>query len=122
MDEVRKFNLVREPAIILTLVATVVRLLTAHWLDVSPDTQAVVNAFVTAASGVIVALWVKHNGAVPALLGFVQAALALGVGFGWNISAGQQALIMSILGGLAALFVRTQVVAPGPVPVALARD
>lgn len=122
MEEVRKFNLIREPAIILTLVATVVRLLTAHWLDVSPDTQAVVNAFVTAASGVVVAIWVKHNGAVPALLGFVQAALALGVGFGWNISAGQQALVMSILGGFAALFVRTQVVAPGPVPVALARD
>lgn len=122
MEPSRKFNLVREPAIILTLVATVVRLLTAHWLNVSPDTQAVVNAFVTAASGVVVAIWVKHNGAVPALLGFVQAALALGVGFGWNISAGQQALIMSILGSLAALFVRTQVVAPGPVPVALARD
>lgn len=118
----RKFNLVREPAVILTLVATVVRLLTAHWLDVSPDTQAVVNAFVTAGAGVIVAIWVKHNGALPALLGFVQAALALGVGFGWNISAGQQALIMSVLGGLVALFTRTQVVAPGPVPLALARD
>src|SRR5258708_35318924 len=100
MESSGKFNLIREPAIILTLVATVVRLLTAHWLDVSPDTQAVVNAFVTAASGVIVALWVKHNGAVPALLGFVQAALALGVGFGWNITARQQAIVMRLLRGL----------------------
>jgi hypothetical protein len=111
-----KFNLLREPAIILTLVATVVRLLTAHWLKVSPDTQAVVNAFVTAGAGLIVAVWVKHNGAVPALLGFVQAALALGVGSGWNLSADRQALIMSVLGGIAALFARTQVVAPGTPP------
>lgn len=116
-----KFNIIREPAILLTLVATVVRLLTAHWLNTSPDTQAVVNAFVTAVAGVIVAVWVKHNGALPALLGFVQAAIALGVGFGWNISADQQALVMSVLGGIVALFTRTQVTAPGTPPPTVLR-
>lgn len=109
----RKFSIVGEPAIILTLVATVIRLAVAHFVSTSPEQQAWVNAVVTAAAGLIGAVWVTHNKQVPALLGFVQALLALGVGFGFHISADQEAAILSIIGGAAALFLRTQVTAPG---------
>lgn len=115
-------KIAREPAILITLLATIVRVLVAHFVNPSPDTQAWVDAAVTAAGGLIVALRVKHEGQVPALLGFVQAVLALGVGFGFNLTPDAQAAIMSVVGGLAALFIRTQVVASVPPnPQVLAR-
>lgn len=115
-------KIAREPAVLVTLLATIARVLIAHFVHPAPDTQAWVDAAVTAAGGLIVAVWVRHEGQLPALLGFVQAVLALGVGFGFHISAEQQAAVMSIVGGLAALFVRQHVVAPvPPSPEILAR-
>lgn len=109
--------IIGQPAIVMTLVATIIRLCVSHFVSTTATEQAWVNAVVTAGAGLIVAVWVKHNGQTPALLGFVQAALALGVGFGFHISADQQAAIMSIIGGAASLFVWKSVVAPGsPVP------
>lgn len=111
--------IIGQPAIVMTLVATIVRLCVAHFVSTTPTEQAWVNAVVTAAAGLIAAVWVNHNGQVPALLGFVQAVLALGVGFGFHLSADQQAAIMSIIGGAASLFVWKSVIAPAsdtPVP------
>jgi hypothetical protein len=111
-------RLLREPALLLTLLATVVRVVTASWLDVSPTTQTLVNAAVTAVAGAVVAVWVKHEGQVPLILGALQSVLALGVGtLGW--SASREALIMSLAGAVAAFWVRTQVVAAVPAPVAV---
>lgn len=107
-------KIAREPAIIVTLLATIVRTLVAHFIHPGADEQAWVDAAVTAAGGLIVAVWVRHEGQVPAILGFVQAVIALAVGFGFQIDAAQQAAVMSIIGGLAALFVRQHVVAPVP--------
>jgi uncharacterized membrane protein YeaQ/YmgE (transglycosylase-associated protein family) len=107
----------RDPALWLTLVATAVRLLSAYVLNWSADQQAVVNAVAAALAGVIVALAVRHDGQVAAIMGFVSALLALAVGFGWHLSAEQQAMIMSFVGAVAAMFVRTQVGARvGPTP------
>lgn len=104
----------REPALYLTLSATVVRLLAAFVIHLTDGQQAVLNAAATAIAGLIVALWVKRDGQVAAILGVVQAVLALAVGFGADISAEGQAVIMSFVGAAAALFVRTQVTAPVP--------
>jgi hypothetical protein len=106
------FKLSRDPALYLTAFATLVRLAAAFWWDVSDAQQAWLNAGATAAAGVIVAVWVRKDGQVAAILGFIQALLALAAGFGAHLSAENQALIMSAVGALAAAFVRTQVVAP----------
>jgi hypothetical protein len=102
----------RDPALYLTLVATDVRLFAAFFVHLTGEQQAVLNAVATAVAGLIVAVIVRHDGQVAAILGVAQALLALAVGFGLNISAGNQAVIMSFIGAVAAAFIRTQVVAP----------
>lgn len=103
----------RDPALWLSLVATALKLISAFWLHLSDDHQAILNAAVAAAVGVAVAVMVR-DGQVAAILGFVQAALAVAVGFGLNIDAEHQAIIMSFVGTALAAFVRTQVIAPVP--------
>lgn len=106
------FKVSRDPALYLTLVATVVRLVAAFIFDLTDGQQAVLNSLATAVAGFIVAFWVARDGQVPAILGVVQAVLALVVGFGLDVSAEGQAVIMSFVGAIAAAFIRTQVVAP----------
>lgn len=103
----------REPAIWLSLAATTIRLLAGFVVDLTEDQQAVLNAVVAAGIGLAIAFMVR-DGLVAAILGLVQALLALAVGFGLNIDAEHQALIMSFVGTALAAFVRTQVTAPVP--------
>lgn len=105
------FRLSREPALYLTLFATAVRLLGAFIFDLTEDQQAVLNAAATAIASAAVAVLVRRDGQVPAILGVAQALLALGIGFGLDVSAENQAIIMSFVGAVAAAFIRTQVVA-----------
>lgn len=102
----------RDPALWLTLFATAVRLAAAFLFDISGEQQAWLNAAATAIASLIVAVWVRRDGQVAALLGVAQALLALAIGFGLNVSAENQAVIMSFVGAIAAAFIRTQVVAP----------
>jgi hypothetical protein len=106
------FKLSRDPALYLALVAMAVKLLSAFIIHVSDDTQTAVNAVAAAVAAAIVATVVRHDGQVAAILGVAQALIALAVGFGLNVSAGDQALVMSFLGLLAAAFIRTQATAP----------
>src|SRR3982751_2466772 len=92
------FKLSRDPALWLTLVATAVRLASAFVFHLTGEQQAVLNAAATALAALIVAVG--------------QALLALAIGFGLNVSAENQAVIMSFVGAIAAAFIRTQVVAP----------
>lgn len=103
----------REPALILSLVASSIRLLAAFVIDLSADQQAVLNAAAAAVVGLLIA-WRVRDGQVAAVLGVVQALLSLGVGFGLHIDAEHQAVIMSFVGTALAAFIRTQVVAPVP--------
>lgn len=106
------FDLRRDPAIWLTLFATAVRLAGAFLFEITDGQQAVLNAAATAVAALIVAVAVRRDGQVAAILGVAQALLALAVGFGLNVSAENQAVIMSFVGAVAAAFIRTQVVAP----------
>jgi len=106
------FKLSRDPALYLFLVATAVKLFSAFILHVSTETQAAVNAVAVAVAAAIVAVVVRHDGQVAAILGVAQALIALAIGLGLKLSAENQALVMSFLGALAAAFVRTQAVAP----------
>ena len=105
------FSLSRDPALWLTLFATAVRLAAAFLFEITDEQQAVLNAAATATAAFIVAFWVRRDGQVPAILGVAQALLALAIGFGLNVSAEGQAVIMSFVGALAAAFTRTQVTA-----------
>jgi hypothetical protein len=109
-----KFNLLREPALLLTFVATAIRLISAFFFELSGDQQAWLNAAATAILSAVVAIWVSKEGQVPAILGAIQAVLALAVGLGLHWSAEQQAVFMSFVGTIAAFYTRTQVVAPSP--------
>lgn len=102
----------RDPALWLTLFATAVRLGAAFIFDLSDGQQAVLNAAATAIASLWVAVWVRRDGQVAAILGVAQALLALAIGFGLDVSAENQAVIMSFVGAVVAAFVRTQVIAP----------
>jgi hypothetical protein len=101
----------REPAAWLALVAITVKLISAFVIEVSPDAQSAINAVAAAAVGLLVAFTV-HDGVIAAILGFVQAAVALAVGLGVHLPADRQALLMTAIQVVVAMFVRTQVTAP----------
>ncbi|GAA0554738.1 MULTISPECIES: hypothetical protein [Streptomyces] len=103
----------REPAMLLGLVAVLVKMAAAFGLDVSGEQQAVVNAVAAALVGLILAV-MAHDGVSAAVLGFVQATLALAVGFGLDWSADRQAVVLSVAAAVVAMFDRTQVTAPVP--------
>ncbi len=105
-------RLARDPAILLTLIATVVRVAAAFFFDISEDNQALINAAAAAVAGAFVAIRVKSDKQVPALLGALHAVLALAVGFGLDWSAEQQATAMSFFGALLAFYTRDRVLAP----------
>jgi hypothetical protein len=105
------FKLSRDPALWLTLFATAVRLAAAFLFEITDEQQAVLNAAATAIASLVVALWVRRDGQVAAILGVAQALLALAIGYGLDVSAEGQAVIMSFVGAVAAAFIRTQVTA-----------
>lgn len=103
----------REPVLWLSLVAIAVKVISAFLVHVSTDQQAVINAAAAAVAGLLVA-FSTHDGVSGAILGLVQAMIALGVGFGLRWTPDQQAMVMSLAATIVAMFVRTQVTAPVP--------
>jgi hypothetical protein len=103
----------REPVLWLSLVAIGVKVISAFLVHVSTDQQAVINAAAAAIAGLLVAVSTR-DGESGAILGVVQALLALGVGFGLRWTPDQQAMVMSLASTVVAMFVRTQVTAPVP--------
>ncbi|WP_327259928.1 hypothetical protein [Streptomyces sp. NBC_01240] len=103
----------REPAVLLGLVAVLVKLVAAFGVEVSGEQQAVINAVAAAAVGVTLAV-MAHDGVGAALVGFIQAAVALAVGFGLDWSAEQQAVVLSVAAAVVAMWDRTQITAPVP--------
>ncbi|MFG2532819.1 hypothetical protein [Streptomyces sp. NPDC048516] len=101
----------REPALILSFIAILVKVVSAFALEVTADQQAWINAVAAAAVGLILAV-MAHDAIGAAVLGFVQAVVALAVGFGLDWSADKQAVFMSLAAALVAMFDRTQVTAP----------
>lgn len=105
----------REPAVWAAIVAVVVQFVSAFVVDVDADVQTGVNVAAAALLGLLVA-WKVHDGQIAALIGFAQAALALGMNLGLDWSADKQAASMAFITVVAQAFVRTQVTAPVPAP------
>lgn len=104
-------RLSRDPALWLGLIAALVQLTAAFVFPLSVEQQAVLNAVAVAAAGLITAVWVRRDGQAAAVVGLAQAAIAVGLGFGLDISTEGQAAIMAAVSTAAAMFVRTQVTA-----------
>jgi hypothetical protein len=105
----------REPAAWLALVAIIIKLVCAFGLNLSTDQQAWVNAAAAALVGLIVAITV-HDGIGAAVVGLVQAGLALAVGLGLDWSADRQAVVLSLASAIVAMWTRTQVTAKVAAP------
>lgn len=104
----------REPALILGFIAAAVQLVSAFVLPLTDAQQGVLNALAIAVAGLLTAVAVRSDQLAPAVLGVVQAALALGLAFGWSLSPENQSVIMAFVAALVSMFVRTQVAAPVP--------
>lgn len=103
----------REAPLWLALIAASVKLASTFWLHLSNDQQILLNAAAAATAGFIVAFLVR-DGIQAAVLGFAQAGLALGVGFGLDMPAEHQAVLLSFVAVAIGMFERTQVTAPVP--------
>lgn len=102
----------REPVYILAFIAIVLKLAAAYGLEVSADQQTLINTFLACIVAVVSAI-VLRNGAVGAtIVQLGQAALALFLGFGLEMSAEEQAGWMAVVAGAVALWERREVTAP----------
>ncbi|WP_329131568.1 hypothetical protein OG552_10545 [Streptomyces sp. NBC_01476] len=104
----------REPVYILAVAAIALKLAAAFGLNVSADQQAIINTVLAAIVGVASAVVLKTGAAGAAILQFAQAGLALFVGFGLDLSADQQSLVMSGVSAVLALVLHREVTAPVP--------
>jgi len=102
----------REPVYWLAFVAVVIKLATAFGLNVSDTQQTLINAALAAAVGIVSAVVLKTGALAATVLQFAQAALALFVGFHFDLSAGTQAEIMATVAAGLALFLHEKVEAP----------
>ena len=87
----------REPSVILGGIAVAVQFVAAFIVNVSQDTQTLINAAAAALVGFIVAYMVKDEGIFAAFVGLGQAALALGMNLGLDLTSDQQAAAMAAL-------------------------
>ncbi|WP_127503025.1 hypothetical protein [Actinoplanes solisilvae] len=101
----------REPAMWSALINAFIYLLGALVFNFSPEMESLLIAVTAAVLGIVVA-WQTQDGLSAAILGFTKAFLALLLGFGLNVGADQQALVLSFVAAATAMFVRTQASAP----------
>jgi hypothetical protein len=102
----------REPALWAALVASAIQMFSAFVLPMSVEAQGALNALTVAVLGAITAFAVSSERGVPALLAAIKALIAVGLAFGLHWSPELQATVMTFAAAIAAMFIRTQVVAP----------
>lgn len=106
------FLLGREPAALAAVARAGIALFAAFVLPLSIEQQGAMNAVIAAVLGIGVAVSVADEKAWPLLVGLVEAAVYLGVSFGWRVPAEKQALIVAFTAALVAVVVRDRVDAP----------
>lgn len=103
----------REPAMFFeTLVAVALGVLLT--LQLPADVLGYANAVAVAAGGVLTAVFVKGDQALPALIGFIKAVFALIIGLGVALPINLETGIIAIVSAIGTFYVRTQVTAPIP--------
>ncbi|KIF66279.1 hypothetical protein HY68_36865 [Streptomyces sp. AcH 505] len=103
----------REPSVILGAIAVIVQFVSAFVIDVSQNTQTLINALAAAVVGFAVAYMVKDEGTFALFVGLGQAALALGMNLGLDWSTKEQAAVMALVTMVGQFWlVRDRVTAP----------
>jgi len=103
----------REPAQWLGLIAAAVQLLSALFFPLTIEQQGTLNAVAVAVFGILTAMAVSGEKAAPLVGGLLQAILACALAFGAHFSPEMQSSAMAFVTTAIALFMRTQVTAPG---------
>jgi len=104
----------REPVYFLGFIAALLEALSAFGVDLTAQTQTLINAVAAAAVGLISAVVLKNGALAAAIVQFAQAVMALAVGFGLDWSADDQSKVMAAIGALVTLWLREKVTAPVP--------
>lgn len=102
----------REPVYILAVIAITLKLAAAYGLDVSETQQTLINTALACVVALASAIVLKTGAAGAAVLQLAQAALALFVGFGLDLSATEQAGWMSLVAAVLAFVEHREVTAP----------
>lgn len=102
----------REPVYILAVIAVTLKLAAAYGLNVSDAQQTLINTLLACVVAAVSAVVLKTGAAGAAILQLAQAALALFVGFGLDMSATEQAGWMSLVSAVLAVVAHNQVEAP----------
>lgn len=102
----------REVALWSAFIAAAIQVFSAIFLPLSTEQQGVLNAFAAVVLGVVAAMAVSLEKAVPLAVGLIQAAIAVAIAFGYEISPEQVSAVTAFVAGASAFFIRTQVVAP----------
>jgi hypothetical protein len=102
----------REPVYILAVIAVALKLAAAYGIGVSDAQQTLINTLLACVVAVVSAIVLKTGAAGAAILQLAQAALALFVGFGLDMSATEQAGWMSLVSAILAVVSHGQVEAP----------
>ena len=103
----------RNPAYWAQGLAQVVTLLVAFGLPLTAGQVGLVDAFFVAVAAIVTAVAVKSDKLVPIVVGGIQAAIAMAVGFGVAWSDNQVTLVVGVINMiLTGLLVRPEVTAP----------
>jgi hypothetical protein len=106
----------RDSALWLGFIAVLTQLGTALYAPFSVELQGLVNAVAVATAGLLTAAFAAADRVPPAVLGFIQAAMALALALGLGMSPYLQSSIMAVLTAGFAAYARTQVVSRVPSP------
>jgi hypothetical protein len=105
----------RDPVVLfVALVAPLLQLISSFVVPLTDEQQGLLNAALAALFGIVAAVRVSVEKALPLLVGFAQAVIAVGVGFGFEMDPTAQSAILAVIGLVSSYFVRTQVFAPVP--------
>jgi hypothetical protein len=102
----------REPVAWAAFIAIVIQVISAYFFPLTDTQQGLLNGAVVLVLGFVTAAMVSMEKAVPALIGAIQAVVAVAIGFGAHISPDKVTVATALIAGAAALWTRTQVVAP----------
>lgn len=114
------FRLARDPVIYTNLVAVAVVAVSTFVLPLTADQQGVLNGLALAVAG-LWSGWKVSDGQLALGVSLFKALVAVGVAFGLHWTPEQQMVLVALVTGLGAAFVRTQVGAPVPPPASTAQ-
>lgn len=103
-----KLILGREPAFWSSLVMAVVAAVAAFAVTIDTETQGLIQAFVNATLGAVVAATVRPI-SIAAFVAVVQTALPLLVAFGLDLSTAQQGVLLTLAPLILNMILRPQV-------------